>query len=327
MDAIPPDRRKTTVATPDGVEIVLEEAGNPAGAEIVFIHGFSVSRLCWMKQLRGVLARDFRMIAYDLRGHGESAKPSDPAFYREGQRWAGELAAVIDAAKLRKPVLVAWSYAGRIVADYLRHFGTAAIAGLNIIGAKTNSDPAFNAPLLVPHQQGMATGDLETNVRSTIAFVEACARQWDARDFAQQLAAAMVVPPYVRAALLGRPLDADELYRAIDIPVLFSHGGPRSNRAARSRAARPCDHAEVAALDLRECRPRAVHGGPRALQSRTCGLRGAPQGVSARQILRTRSDVISAVLRIPSSAMSRSTSSRSSVRARSTPACPAMTAA
>ena len=34
----------------------------------------------------------------------------------------------------------------------------------------------------------------------------------------------MVVPPNVRAALLGRPLDADELYRAIDIPVLFSHG-------------------------------------------------------------------------------------------------------
>jgi non-heme chloroperoxidase len=224
MDAIPPDRRKTTVVTPDGVEIVLEEAGNPAGPEIVFIHGFSVSRLCWMKQLRGVLGRDFRMVAYDLRGHGESAKPVDPLFYREGHRWAGELAAVIDAADMRKPVLVAWSYAGRIVADYLRHFGTGAIAGLNIIGAKTNSDPAFNAPLLAPHQRGMASDDLETNVRSTIAFVEACARQWDAPDFAQQVAAAMVVPPYVRAALLGRPLDADDLYRAIDIPVLFSHG-------------------------------------------------------------------------------------------------------
>ena len=153
MDAIPPDRRKTTVMTSDGVEIVLEEAGNPAGAEIVFIHGFSVSRLCWMKQLRGKLAHDFRMVAYDLRGHGESAKPSDPVLYREGHRWAAELAAVIDAAEMQKPVLVAWSYAGRIVADYLRHFGTGAIAGLNIIGAKTNSDPAFNAPLVAPHQQ------------------------------------------------------------------------------------------------------------------------------------------------------------------------------
>jgi pimeloyl-ACP methyl ester carboxylesterase len=224
MDAISADRRKTSLVTPDGIEIVLEEAGNPAGAGIVFIHGFSISRLCWMKQLRGELARDFRMVAYDLRGHGESTQPSDPASYREGHRWAGELAAVIDAAQMRKPVLVAWSYAGRIVADYLRHFGTKAIAGLNIIGAKTNSDPAFNAPLLAPHQRGMASDDLETNVRSTIAFIEACARQWEASDFAQQLAAAMVVPPYVRAALLGRPLDADDLYRAIDIPVLFSHG-------------------------------------------------------------------------------------------------------
>jgi len=224
MDAVPADRRKTTVTTPDGVEIVLEEAGNPLGQEIVFIHGFSVSRLCWTKQLRGILARDFRMVAYDLRGHGESGKPADPTSYRDGRRWADELAAVIEAAKMRKPVLVAWSYAGRIVADYLRHFGTGAIAGLNIVGAKTNSDPAFNAPLLAPHQLAMASDDLETNVRGTIAFVEACARKWDASDFVQCVAAAMVVPPYVRAALLGRPLDADELYRAIDIPVLFTHG-------------------------------------------------------------------------------------------------------
>lgn len=224
MDAIPAGRRKTTVTAPDGVEIVWEESGDPAGREIVFIHGFSISRLCWTKQLRGALARDFRMIAYDLRGHGESAKPPDPAFYREGHRWAGELAAVIDAAKMRKPVLVAWSYAGRIVADYLRHFGTGAIAGLVIVGAKTNSDPAFNAPLLAPHQRGMASDDLEINVRSTIAFIEGCARQWNTADLMQQLAAAMVVPPYVRAALLGRPLDADDLYRAIDIPVLFAHG-------------------------------------------------------------------------------------------------------
>jgi non-heme chloroperoxidase len=224
MDAISADRRKTTVATPDGVEIVLEETGNPQGREIIFIHGFSVSRLCWMKQLRGPLARDFRMVAYDLRGHGESGKPSDPACYRDGRRWADELAAVIEAAKMQKPVLVAWSYAGRIVADYLRQFGTCAIAGLNIVGAKTNSDPAFNAPLLAPHQRGMASDDLETNVRGTIAFVEACARKWDASDFLQCVAAAMVVPPQVRAALLGRPLDADDLYRAIDIPVLFTHG-------------------------------------------------------------------------------------------------------
>ena len=224
MDAVSADRRKTTVMTPDGVEIVLEESGNPLGPEIVFIHGFSVSRLCWAKQLREILARDFRMVAYDLRGHGESGKPADPACYSDGRRWADELAAVIEAAKMRKPVLVAWSYAGRIVADYLRHFGTGAIAGLNIVGATTNSGPAFNAPLLAPHQLGMASGDLETNVRSTIAFVEACTRKWDPSDFLQCVAAAMVVPPNVRAALLGRPLDADELYRAIDIPVLFSHG-------------------------------------------------------------------------------------------------------
>jgi non-heme chloroperoxidase len=240
MDAISADRRKATVVTPDGVEIAWEESGNPLGHEIVFIHGFSLSRLCWLKQLRGMLAGDFRMIAYDLRGHGESDKPSDPASYRASHGWADELAAVIAAAKLRKPVLVAWSYAGRIVADYLRHFGTGAIGGLNIVGAKTNSSSAFDAPLLAPYQRGMASDDLETNVRSTVAFVEGCARKWDGSDLLQQVAAAMVVPPRVRAALLGRPLDADDLYRTIDVPVLFSHG---AHDAAAPLAAAQHGHA------------------------------------------------------------------------------------
>src|ERR1700675_1933511 len=114
MDAVSSDRRKTTV-TPDGVEIVLEESGNPLGAEIVFMHGFSISRLCWAKQLRGILATDFRMVDYDLRGHAKRGNLADAVWCREGRRWADDLAAVIEAAKMRNPVLVAWSYAGRIV--------------------------------------------------------------------------------------------------------------------------------------------------------------------------------------------------------------------
>jgi non-heme chloroperoxidase len=41
------------------------------------------------------LASQFRIITYDLRGHGDSTKPADPAMYREGQRWGDDLHAVI----------------------------------------------------------------------------------------------------------------------------------------------------------------------------------------------------------------------------------------
>jgi len=40
--------------------------------------------------------------------------------------------AVIDAAGLKRPVLVGWSYAGRIIEDYLEAYGTGRIAGINV---------------------------------------------------------------------------------------------------------------------------------------------------------------------------------------------------
>lgn len=56
--------------TPDGLTISAQEWGNPTGPEILFIHGFSQSNLSWMRQVNSDLAKEFRMITYDLRGHG-----------------------------------------------------------------------------------------------------------------------------------------------------------------------------------------------------------------------------------------------------------------
>ena len=107
------------VQTPDGVSIAAQDWGNPDGPEILFIHGFSQSHLSWSRQLGGELAKAFRMITYDIRGHGGSDKPLDAVFYREHRRWAGELKSVMEAANLKKPVLVGWSYGSRIIAEYL----------------------------------------------------------------------------------------------------------------------------------------------------------------------------------------------------------------
>ena len=47
------------VKTPDGLTISAQEWGNPAGAEILFIHGFSQSHLSWMRQVDSDLAKEF----------------------------------------------------------------------------------------------------------------------------------------------------------------------------------------------------------------------------------------------------------------------------
>ena len=65
----------------------------------------------------------FRIVTFDLRGHGLSEKPLGPEHYASGKLWADDLAAVIEQIGLERPTLVAWSYGGYVVADYLR--GTA----------------------------------------------------------------------------------------------------------------------------------------------------------------------------------------------------------
>ena len=169
-----------SVKTPDGLTIAAQEWGNPAGPEILFIHGFSQSSMSWMRQVDSDLAKEFRLVTYDLRGHGNSDKPLDPARYRDSKAWGDEVQAVIDAAGLKRPVLVGWSYAGRVISDYVATQGAGKLAGINFVDASIKADPALfgdnlkNLPL-------MASEDLATNIAATRTFLRGCApgsRAW-----------------------------------------------------------------------------------------------------------------------------------------------------
>jgi non-heme chloroperoxidase len=218
-----------SVKTPDGLTIAAQEWGNPAGPEILFIHGFSQSHLSWMRQVDGDLAKEFRIVTYDLRGHGDSDKPLDAARYRDSKAWGDEVQAVMDAAGLKHPVLVGWSYAGRVISDYVTTHGTSKIAGINFVDASIKFDPDLvgenlkNLPL-------MASEDLATNIAATRTFVHGCfSKQPSADDFETMLAFNMVVPPKVRAGLSGRPLDATEVMSKLTLPVLVTHGAEDRN--------------------------------------------------------------------------------------------------
>ena len=87
-----------TVKAPDGVEIAVQEAGDPAGPAIVFIHGLLGSHLNWDMQVGSPELQKFRLISYDMRGHGQSGKPDDVESYHDGRRWADDLSAVLKAS-------------------------------------------------------------------------------------------------------------------------------------------------------------------------------------------------------------------------------------
>jgi pimeloyl-ACP methyl ester carboxylesterase len=218
-----------SVKTPDGLTISAQEWGNPNGPEILFIHGFSQSHMSWLRQVNGDLAKEFRIVTYDLRGHGNSDKPEDKARYHDNKAWADEVQAVMDAAGLKRPVLVGWSYAGRVISDYVTYRGADKLAGINFVDASIKFFPEFvgdnlkNLPL-------MGSEDMATNITATREFVHGCfSKQPTAEDYEIMLAFNMMVPPKVRNGLGGRALDATEVMSKLTIPVLVTHGAEDRN--------------------------------------------------------------------------------------------------
>jgi pimeloyl-ACP methyl ester carboxylesterase len=213
-----------SVTSPDGVRLRVRVAGNLDGPPIVFIHGFCQSHLSWVKQFSGPLGRDFRLVAYDFRGHGWSDKPLEASAYREDRRWAADLAAVIGTLELHRPVLVGWSSGGRVILDYIAAFGDGGVAGINFVAATLRSDDLYYGED-IELVDGVIAEDPLTCVNGTRRFLRACfALQPEPDDFETMLAYNMMVPIAVRSMVRGRPFEAGSLLAALEIPVLLSHG-------------------------------------------------------------------------------------------------------
>jgi non-heme chloroperoxidase len=165
------------------------------------------------------------MVTYDIRGHGASDKPLEPERYKDAKLWADEVKAVIDDVGLRRPVLVGWSYAGRIICDYLRHHGQGRLAGINFVGAVTKSDPSFFGETLRRDQPRMMSEDLATSIAGTRDFVRTVSgKPMGLDEFEMVLAFNMIVPPKVRAGLGGREANYEGVLYALKIPVLVTQG-------------------------------------------------------------------------------------------------------
>src|SRR5258708_31747730 len=137
---------RTDVRAPDGTRLAVYEWGNPAGPEVLLIHGFAQCHLCFAPQFHSALAQHFRLVAYDQRGHGASEQPRDPAAYQGSRVWADDIAAVLDAKQLKRPVLVGWSMGGRVIRQYLMTHGDGPVAGLNFVASQVIEDPRCRGP-------------------------------------------------------------------------------------------------------------------------------------------------------------------------------------
>ena len=218
--------KKYLVEGSGGVRLWAGEWGNPEGPAVLFIHGFMQCHLSWQAQLESDLAKDFRLIAIDARGHGQSDKPDDTAAYTDGKHWAGDIAAVIEQLDLHKPVLVGWSYGGLIMLDYCQRYGCDDIAGINFVAAAVRRVTDRNAPppTIAQTRADLLSEDLLTRISGTRAFLRACtAKPVDQDSFETWLAFNMLVPQRVRQAMFDRELDFDPVLDALSVPALVTY--------------------------------------------------------------------------------------------------------
>jgi pimeloyl-ACP methyl ester carboxylesterase len=212
-----------------GLRLHVREWGRPDGPPILFIHGLSQSHLCWARQYESALADEFRLVAYDLRGHGMSEAPLEPEHYTDERLWADDVAAIIEQLGLDRPVLVGWSYGGFIICDYVRAHGQDGIAAVDFAAAAVKLGEAAFGTLIGPgfldNFADITADDLPTNVRGMRAFVKAMpATQLPPDAVETLLCAGMTVPVRIRANLAARAIDGDDVLRTLDVPLLVSQG-------------------------------------------------------------------------------------------------------
>jgi pimeloyl-ACP methyl ester carboxylesterase len=226
----PTGQMKThTVRGGGGLRLHVREWGNENGRPIVFIHGLSQSHLCWDKQVESPLRDEFRLIAFDLRGHGMSEAPLEPEHYTDARLWADDVAAIIDQLRLERPVLVGWSYGPFVICDYVRAYGQKRIGAIVFVGGAVKLGEAAFGTLLGPgfldHFADATADDLPTNIRGMRGLVRAFAATPLAADEGETLlASSMTVPAQIRANLAARTIDCDDVLRDLEVPLLVSHG-------------------------------------------------------------------------------------------------------
>jgi pimeloyl-[acyl-carrier protein] methyl ester esterase len=212
----------------DGDHLAYTDVGT--GRPLLLLHGWAMRGDLFASQAHG-LAAHFRVIAPDLRGHGDSSK------LRAGQdltTLGGDLEMLVRHLELDGAILCGWSMGAMVAWDHLVRHGGAGIAGLVVVDM---------APLIT-NEPGWDLGLRDGRTAAEAARMTAGMRSdWDrfCRGFvprifageapepassAQALSAAQVADVESMVQLWSSMIRTDfrEALQAIDLPTLIVTG-------------------------------------------------------------------------------------------------------
>ena len=210
----------------DGCAINVTVAGPEDGPLVVGIHGIGQSLLAYQPLLDVADQRGWRVVAFDLRGHGESEKPHDA--YGDPKLWADDVKAVLEwagASVDNRATVLAWSYGGAVITDYLATYGGDLVKAIVTLGA-TDKLGAPVGPFVTPEfgALGKAIMTDDTGEVAEQLLAMCAAKPLDSAYRKRLLEESLKCPAYVRNGMFRRTLDNDTALAAYGGIVVATHG-------------------------------------------------------------------------------------------------------
>ena len=224
---------QTFIPSSDGTLIAVNEQGPKNARTILFVHGFSHNGAVFYKQLTSPELLPFHLVTMDLRGHGSSAKTTDPAAYASHSLYADDIHSVINGMHLDHPVLAGWSFGSVAVLDYVQKYGDSALGGIDLINPTAAPNAAFATGIVdlisaVKAFPDLLSTDTDTSNAGIGEFIEIESGGAAAVD--QSLILSGIIAETPRIPRLGNTtlpqLDFGSVLSSIKVPVLLQKGVP-----------------------------------------------------------------------------------------------------
>lgn len=213
----------------DGVVLAYEEAGNGDPC-LVFLHGAACNRRFWEPQVQRFASAQ-RVVAVDLRGHGESDAPMQPYAMR---LFADDLAWTCGKLGIDKPAVIGHSLGGMIALD----FASAYPDRVGAIGL-------MDSVLLAGAERVKVVRDLVDGLRRSDPglalrryFASLFARDDDPALTSWIVDQALLTRPHVTSSLWEESIltwDDEHALRECRVPLLYIDAGTPNADLARAR--------------------------------------------------------------------------------------------
>ncbi len=225
----------------NGIDLNVTEIGH--GPPLVMLHGLLIGNIAtWYFTCARALAGRHRVVLYDLRGHGRSARPTEGY---DVSTMADDLAALAEALELESFDLVGHSWGGLIALDYARRYARVRrLATVEAPLAISESDALWS--ILSLDSEEMATELLA-------ALPETLRRDFDPQRRRGRLRlealAALAGETSLLDDLAERRPPTDEALGAIRCPVLSVYGAHSPCLGSADRLARALPAVRTVTLD------------------------------------------------------------------------------